>query len=355
MRFARVSANWLRVKAGRVIRRAMHLTQNKTQALPAKRHNIRRRWAACVIAALLAAIASLDYLTATAPVQHLYYLPIIYAAVRFRRVGGIMVAMIAVLLYHLANPHLLTLRYGEGDVIQILLFFAVSLVTAKIASDTVRLRYLAGTDDLTSLRNLRSFEVQLARMIAALEKTNAPLALLVLDIDRLKNLNDAHGHLAGAEAVRSVGRTIARLLPAHGLACRYGGDEFVLALPHMGELQALSFAETVRREVEALSPTLAGQSFPSRTLSVSIGISCYEFSSAPLLKRGLRRNGKAAGQKTNQDALGEKLFQMADRALYAAKNGGRNRISVLSPNARGAIREELDDRLRTRLGHAGGA
>jgi diguanylate cyclase (GGDEF)-like protein len=248
--------------------------------------------------------------------------------------------MIAVLLYHLANPHLLTLRYGEGDVIQILLFFAVSLVTAKIASDAVRLRYLAGTDDLTSLLNLRSFEAQLARMIAEVEKTNAPLALLVLDIDRLKNLNDAYGHLAGAEAVRFVGRTIARLLPAHALACRYGGDEFVLALQQMGESEAVMFAETVRQEVELLSPTLAGQPFPTRTLSVSIGISCSDFSRARLAHRGWRKNGQAAWRETDQDALGEKLFQMADRALYAAKNGGRNRICVLSSNALEGIHKE---------------
>lgn len=308
----------------------MRLTHNQSQTLPRLRLSIRLRWAACLIAVSLAAIAGLDYLTATAPVQHLYYLPIIYAAVRFRRAGGILVALVAVLLYHLANPQLLTLRYGEADVIQILLFFAVGLVTAKIASDAARLRYLAGTDDLTGLRNLRSFEVYLARMIAEARKTNAPLALLVLDIDRLKSLNDAHGHLAGAEAVRIVGRTIARLLPEGALGCRYGGDEFVLALPRMKEQQALSFAETLRREVELLSPTLAGQQFSTGTLSVSIGISCNDFSRAHLINRDSRKSRKPPWQETNEDALGENLFQMADRALYEAKNGGRNRICVLT-------------------------
>jgi diguanylate cyclase (GGDEF)-like protein len=316
----------------------MRLTHNQAQTLPALQLSIRLRWAACLIAVSLAAIAGLDYLTATAPVQHLYYLPIIYAAVRFRRTGGMIVALIAVLLYHLANPQLLTLRYGEVDVIQILLFFAVGLVTAKIASDAGRLRYLASTDDLTGLRNLRSFEVYLAQMIAEARRTNSPLALLVLDIDRLKRLNDAHGHLAGAEAVRVVGRTIALLLPVGALGCRYGGDEFVLALSRMEEQQALSFAETLRREVELLSPTLAGQQFPTGTLSVSIGISCNGSSRAPEWRS--RKQGKRFLRETNEDALGEKLFQMADRALYVAKNGGRNRICVLSPDARAGIHEE---------------
>jgi diguanylate cyclase (GGDEF)-like protein len=310
----------------------MNLTHHKTTTMPVWSHSIPVRWAACLIAASLAAIAALDYLTATAPVQHLYYLPIIYAAVRFRRAGGILVALTAVLLYHLNNPHLLSLRYGEADVIQILLFFAVGLVTAKIASDAERLHYLAGTDDLTSLRNLRSFEVQLARMFAEARSTPATLALLVLDLDRLKVLNDAHGHFAGAEAVRAVGHTIARLQPQGAVACRYGGDEFVLALPQANEQEALRFAETLRRAVELLSPVLAGKQFPAGTLSVSIGISCNDFLPALSTSRRSLRHRKRATRETDEDAVAEKLFQMADRALYEAKNSGRNRI-CLSPRS----------------------
>jgi diguanylate cyclase (GGDEF)-like protein len=308
----------------------MNLTQHQSPTLPVWRYRLRLRWAACVIAASLAAIAALDCLTATAPVQHLYYLPIIYAAVRFRRAGGIMVALAAVLLYHLNNPHLLSLRYGEADVIQILLFFAVGLVTAKIAGDAARLRYLAGTDDLTSLRNLRSFEVQLARMLAEMRNSPAPLALLVLDLDRLKNLNDVHGHFAGAEAVRAVGHTIARLRPKGAVACRYGGDEFVLALPQANEREALRFAETLRRAVELLAPALAGKQFPAGTLTVSIGISCSDFLPAPISRGRSLGHRKRAARETEEDAFAERLFQMADCALYEAKNGGRNRICVSS-------------------------
>ena len=308
----------------------MQLTHNKSQKLPALPHRIRLRWAACLIAGSLAAIAALDYLTATAPVQHLYYLPIIYAAVRFRRAGGISVALAAVLLYHLNNPHLLSLRYGEADVIQILLFFAVGLVTAKIAGDAERMRYLAGTDDLTSLRNLRSFEVQLAHMFAEARSKPAPLALLVLDVDHLKDLNDEHGHFAGAEAVRAIGHTIARLRPQGAVACRYGGDEFVLALPQANEPQARQFAETLRRSVELLSPVLAGKQFPAGTLSVSIGISCNDFLPARITSRRSLSHRKRAASETAEDACAERLFQMADQALYEAKNSGRNRVCVRS-------------------------
>ena len=330
-----LSLNWLRVSPSVSFKRAMNLTHLKTPKLLVGRHSIRLRWAACLIASSLAAIAVLDYLTATAPVQHLYYLPIIYAAVRFRWAGGILVALAAVLLYHLTNPQLLSLRYGEADVIQILLFFAVGLVTAKIASDAERLRYLAGTDDLTSLRNLRSFEVRLAQMLAEARNTPASLALLVLDLDRLKSLNDAHGHFAGAEAVRAVGHTIAHLRPKGAVACRYGGDEFVLALPEANEQEALRFAETLRRAVELLSPVLAGKQFPAGTLSVSIGISCNDFFSAPpMINRRALRHRKRTTRETDENDLAERLFQMADRALYEAKNSGRNRICVLNVQRR---------------------
>lgn len=340
LHFALVSITVFRAWLGVRQLSAMRLTHNQTQKLPALRLSIRLRWAACFIAISLAAIAGLDYLTATAPVQHLYYLPIIYAAVRFRRPGGILVALAAVLLYHLANPHLLTLRYGEADVIQILLFVAVGLVTAKIASDAGRLRYLAGTDDLTGLGNLRSFEVYLARMIVEGRRTSSLIALLVLDIDRLKSLNDAHGHLAGAEAVRVVGLTIARLLPEGALGCRYGGDEFVLALPQIEEEEALSFAETLRREVELLAPVLAGKPFPAGTLSVSIGISFNDFFPATTINRRALRQRKSAAREAAENDLAERLFQMADRALYEAKNSGRNRVCARSQGGR-TTREEV--------------
>jgi diguanylate cyclase (GGDEF)-like protein len=331
MLFAQISGKRGARLAERVLQEsAMNLTHHRTPTLLVLRHSMGLRWAAALVVASLAAVAVLDYLTATAPVQHLYYLPIIYAAVRFRRAGGILVALAAVLLYHLNNPHLLSLRYGEADVIQILLFFAVGLVTAKIASDAERLRYLAGTDDLTSLRNLRSFEVQLAQMFAEARNTPAPLALLVLDLDRLKGLNDAHGHFAGAEAVRAVGHTIARLQPKRAVACRYGGDEFVLALPQANEQEALRFAEMLRRAVELLSPVLAGKQFPAGTLSVSIGISCNDLLPKSIDKRGPLRHKKRAARETDEDALAERLFQLADRALYEAKNSGRNRICVLN-------------------------
>ena len=114
-------------------------------------------WAFPVIVAGFLAIFALDRTTGTAPVQHLYYLPIMLAAYHFSKRGGLTAALAAVALYHVANRSLLTQHYHESDIIQVALFLVAGVVTAKLVDDAQRLRLLAMTDDLTGLHNLRSF------------------------------------------------------------------------------------------------------------------------------------------------------------------------------------------------------
>lgn len=275
-------------------------------------------WAIALVIGALAAIFELDRRTGSAPVQHLYYLPIILAGVRFRWLGGLVASFVAIVLYHLANPHLLTFRYGESDLVQIILFVAVGVIAAKVADDARRLYRLAMTDDLTGLHNLRSFEGRLRTMVGTACRTGTPLTLFVLDVDRLKQLNDQYGHLAGADAVRSVGHIIGMHIPPEAVGCRYGGDEFVIAVPGCTPAQAHRLADDLRRAVHAASPVLARQPFPVGTLSVSIGVSC-----APFDRAGLPRSSVSGDL-----ALGEALFRAADAALYTAKVAGRNRVSV---------------------------
>lgn len=262
-----------------------------------------------VITAALIFIAWLDHATGDLPFQHLYYLPIIFAAVRFGRRGGLLAALAAVLLYHLANPGPFHLRHNEGDVVQIILFFAVGVIAARLAGDAKRMRLLAITDDLTGLHNLRSFETRLAALVGQARRNRTHLSVLVLDLDRLKSLNDSFGHLAGAEAVRAVGRLIAGHVPPGAVACRYGGDEFVVALPEHTAEQAVGVAEALRQAVYDFPPTLAGRPFPAGTLSISVGVA----------GRLVRMAGGAVQE-------GEELFRAADRALYRAKGQGRNRV-----------------------------
>ena len=127
-------------------------------------------------------------------------------------------ALAAVVLYHFANRSQFTRPYQESDIIQIALFLAVGVVTAKLVNDARRLHVLSMTDDLTGLHNLRSFEVRLLSIVRASRQANGAFSLLVLDVDCLKDLNDQHGHLAGAEAVRTVGQ-YHRWAPSTGQSC----------------------------------------------------------------------------------------------------------------------------------------
>jgi diguanylate cyclase (GGDEF)-like protein len=270
-------------------------------------------WSAILVVAALLGVFYIDWRTASAPYQHLYYVPIIFAGIMFRMRGSILAALAAILLYHLANPALLTFRYGEADLVQICLFIAVALTTAKLAHDTQRLHHLAMTDDLTGLHNLRSFEAHLPDLIRISSERRSSVSLLVFDVDRLKSLNDRYGHLAGAEAVRTVGQLAATRLPPDAVASRYGGDEFVVALPSCTSFRARQIASELCRAVSSVAPVLADIPFPVGTLSISVGIASRAFDA-------VERTAKT------EDDLGDALFRAADAALYRAKEQGRNQV-----------------------------
>lgn len=308
----------------------MHLTSRGDDAtIPtSRRSRLPRGWTIAGISLALLLVFWLDRVTGAAPVQHLYYVPIILSAIRFRTRGGLAAALAAILLYHLANPDVLAVPYAHADVVQVALFVAVGLVTARLMTDARRLHLLAMTDDLTGLHNLRSFEAKLKMMVNDARATRAPLSLLVLDVDHLKALNDGHGHLTGAEAVRAVGRIIAAGVTAGAVACRYGGDEFVVALPRCSKPEAFLTATRLQESVNAAAPVLAGRHFPAGTLSISVGVASRSFD---------RENGRAV-PIDGPEQTGETLFLAADAALYAAKERGRNRVAMADVNVSAAGR-----------------
>jgi len=266
------------------------------------------------VAAGMAFVFLLDTMTALPSVHHLYYFPIIFAAVTFGIRGGVITPAVAIVLYHVANPQTFGWRYRESDIVQISVFIAVGMAAARLADDARRLHRLAMTDDLTGLHNLRSFELSARSLLQQARSTGAPFSLLVFDVDRLKSINDSHGHLAGADAVRTVGRIIAAQIPSDAIACRYGGDEFVIAVSGRPLSAVEHLANELRRAVEATAPTLAHLSFPPGTLSISIGLAWRSVDGTP--------------QPSSLDEEIEALFQAADGALYVAKRDGRNRVHV---------------------------
>jgi diguanylate cyclase (GGDEF)-like protein len=183
------------------------------------------------------------------------------------------VSTIAIVLYHLANLaqfHHRVRRHGHRADPPLR---RRGVVTAKLAEDGRRLRELAATDDLTGLHNLRSFEAGLAVMVRACARRTHTVDDVVLDVDRLKALNDAYGHLAGAEAVRLLDSTLATCPGGR----RHGLSVLAVTIRHRrrqcDEARGRTIAEELSRD-HALEPVLDGVAFPVRTLSISVGLAC---------------------------------------------------------------------------------
>ncbi len=197
-----------------------------------------------------------------------------------------------------------------GAVMFAVCFLAVMLAVAlrqelgrRVRAET-HLAKLAITDPLTGLANRRRFDEVLEREWRRTGRTGSSLALLMIDADRFKDLNDMFGHLRGDDVLRSLARIIAQSVrETEDLAARYGGEEFAVILPDICEDEAMRVAERIRART-GQERVQASRSV-SWDLSVSIGVA---FARPDLSARAID------------------LIDAADRALYAAKNGGRDRV-----------------------------
>ena len=175
-----------------------------------------------------------------------------------------------------------------------------------LASQNMRLAELAGSDELTSLANRRTFNRILHQEVARHKRTGNFLSLLMIDIDHFKLFNDRYGHLQGDACLRQVATSL-RTNRASDLAARMGGEEFAVILPDTDQSGALYVAERIRRQITDLEIPHGGS--PSGIVTVSIGASTW----AP-----------------GFDADETPLIQDADRALYESKGAGRNRVTATS-------------------------
>lgn len=166
-----------------------------------------------------------------------------------------------------------------------------------------QLREQAVRDPLTGLHNRRHLDATLAEGIAHCGAQNLPLSLLMIDIDHFKRINDTHGHAAGDAVLQALALLLQRHVRVQDLACRHGGEEFVLLLPDTPLAVARERAETLRRAFEALR-VRHGPEALSATLSC--GVAAFP---------------QHAGQPFA-------LLACADEALYDAKVRGRNRVAV---------------------------
>jgi diguanylate cyclase (GGDEF)-like protein len=161
---------------------------------------------------------------------------------------------------------------------------------------------LMNIDELTGLVVKRRFDEEMNRSIAVARMREENLAMIMIDVDGLKQINDRHGHAFGAYAIAQTGKLIKATIDKKGLACRFGGDEFMVFLPNLNAEEARLVAEQIRKCIEnypyekdgvTLSPT------------ISLGVSALK-----------------------ADDNMSSIFSRADKALYSSKKDGRNKVSV---------------------------
>jgi two-component system, cell cycle response regulator len=160
---------------------------------------------------------------------------------------------------------------------------------------------LLNVDDLSGLYVRRRFDQELSVLVDAARARGTTVALLVMDMDGIKKINDTHGHLFGAYTIGETGHLIGRVIEGRGIGSRFGGDEFCAALPDHDTARAEQVAWEIHRAVNE-------HPFAREGIALRPGI-CV---------------GVAAFPEDAGDA--EALFQRADEALYRAKQGGRNRV-----------------------------
>ena len=179
----------------------------------------------------------------------------------------------------------------------------ISLALANLSLRD-RLRVQSIRDPLTGLFNRRYMEESLDKELRRAARGGHMVSVLMIDVDHFKLFNDTFGHQAGDTLLRAMGDFISQRTRGQDIACRYGGEEFVLILTEASKAAAVKRAELLREELRQLIVEHARQVLGR--ITVSIGISVFP------------DNGGNA----------EELLRAADQALYAAKNEGRDRITL---------------------------
>ncbi len=179
-------------------------------------------------------------------------------------------------------------------------YYALALVNLRLRE---KLRIESIHDPLTGLYNRRQMEAALEREINRARRHRTYVGILIFDIDFFKVFNDTYGHKAGDIVLKEIGDLLQRNTRGEDIACRYGGEEFLLILPNTGMEGAITRAAYLLEQVRKMEVP-----YRDKTLSVtiSVGVAVY-----PLHGPGIRS-----------------VVEKADKALYQAKNGGRNRLAI---------------------------
>lgn len=171
----------------------------------------------------------------------------------------------------------------------------------ELSQANEKLELQATTDGLTELKNYRFLREFLSTEFNAARERSRPVSIVIIDVDKFKELNDAFGHPAGDQVLKSISQLLLKSKRGNDVAARYGGEEFVIVLPGADERASRTYAERLRAAVE-------GHPWQSRPITISLGIATL----------------------SDQVESASHLLDLADRALYLSKQGGRNRATHIA-------------------------
>ena len=195
---------------------------------------------------------------------------------------------------------------GQAFAVSVAEHIGLALSNLKLRST---LKELSIHDPLTNLHNRRYMEEALELELLRAERKKSTVGLIMLDIDHFKEFNDGFGHGAGDELLRSLGAAMREQLRAGDVACRYGGEEFLLILPEATLEVTTRRAEQLRLHVKQMKVSYLDK--PLGPVTISLGVAVYP------------RHGRQPGE----------LIKSADAALYRAKAEGRDRVAGAVPPA----------------------
>jgi diguanylate cyclase (GGDEF)-like protein len=219
-------------------------------------------------------------------------------------------------------------NYSQQDLNLLEIFAGYISISIQNVLDGRQAQEIAKRDNLTGLYNDRYLHIALSDTIRSCQEADRDLAVLFLDLDYFKHVNDSHSHLAGSQVLREVGKLLRRRVAAkNGIPARYGGDEFVIMLPGFDLDRAVDLAEEIRSEVVATTFCASpGEILPEalhlKGITCSIGVAT--------LRQHLAVDLSLEASKST-------LLRLADAAMYVAKETGRNRTALAGQPVRRRI------------------
>ena len=224
--------------------------------------------------------------------------------------GGISVSIPATTILKQINVNrvaIILIALGIVGLLYAIMRYVARIFIGDLNQAEQQLQEMASHDHLTHLLNRRAGYQRIAGEMARAVRTQKPLAFILIDIDYFKRLNDSHGHTAGDMVLHQLACTLLAALRDYDVACRYGGEEFLVVAPETSVEQGVKLAERLRTTIAATHFNIETQHI---SLTVSVGVSKMQ----------------------EHDSI-EDGISRADRALYQAKNSGRNRVCVVGESA----------------------